>query len=52
MPIPPEHDQIREFLYIHMRVSFWHTFYVMGMMPKISSGERASVTCDGQTWLS
>ena len=34
MPIPPEHDQIREFLYIHMWVSFWQTFYVMGMMPE------------------
>ena len=34
MPIPPEYDQIREFLYIHMWVSFWQTFYVMGMMPE------------------
>src|ERR1700704_5535337 len=34
MPIPPEHDQIREFLYIHMWLSFWQTFYVMGMMPE------------------
>lgn len=34
MPIPPEQDRIREFLYIHMWVSFWQTFYVMGMMPE------------------
>jgi hypothetical protein len=34
MPIPPEQDKFREYLYIHLWVTFWQTFYVIGMMPE------------------
>jgi hypothetical protein len=34
MPMPPEQDRMRQYLYIHLWVSFWQTFYTIGMMPE------------------
>jgi hypothetical protein len=34
MPTPPEQDRISQYLYIHLWVSFWQTFYTIGMMPE------------------
>lgn len=34
MPVPADQDKVREFLYIHLWVTFWQTFYAMGMMPE------------------
>jgi hypothetical protein len=34
MAIPAERDKARLNLYVHLWVSFWQTFYAMGMMPE------------------
>lgn len=32
MPIPPDQDRIREYLFIHLWVSYWESFYLIGAM--------------------